>query len=121
LLLRAESGRIERLSATGHPLWVLAGARVRAGTPTRLEEGDTLLACSDGVTEARGSGGDLYGLGRLGAALALYGHLAPDRLIACLRADLKVWAPGPLEDDLTLVALGRRSGEPPRPVVDSVS
>lgn len=61
LWLRAETGALEPLPATGLPLGVDEQARYgeRGG---KLAPGDALLLLTDGVVESAGEGGDLFGL-----------------------------------------------------------
>jgi phosphoserine phosphatase RsbU/P len=72
-----------------------------------LEPGDTLVLCTDGVTEARNPRGDLFETTRLMATV----RTAPDdvkQLGEAILADVTRFAAGrPQSDDLTLVCFGR--------------
>jgi PAS domain-containing protein len=108
LLVRARSGRVERLRATGPPVWILPGAEYRAGRAFRLEPGDLLLVHSDGATEAPNPAGERFGSDRLvGTAASLAGS-SPEALLCGVRTALRAWTGArPLHDDLTLLALRR--------------
>ena len=124
-----QDGRLEMCSA-GHedPFVIGADGRVRAlrldgGPPLcamdgfpypletfRLEHGETLIAFTDGMTEAQDPAQDLFGADRAAAAItaaAAAGRpLAElvDRLVAAVRA---FEAGGEPSDDLTILALRR--------------
>jgi serine phosphatase RsbU (regulator of sigma subunit) len=66
-VLRAGGG-FERLSSTGRPLGLLAGAGYEELT-LPLEEGDVLLFYTDGMVEAENEEGEFLGADRLEAAL----------------------------------------------------
>jgi sigma-B regulation protein RsbU (phosphoserine phosphatase) len=67
MLLRAD-GTLERLERGGVILGIDAGAVYEAGSAT-LERGDLLAMFTDGVTEARGSGDELFGDDRIESLL----------------------------------------------------
>lgn len=110
LLRRARTGHVEHLRATGPPLWVMRNAPFQEAPPTRLEEGDILLLYTDGATEAAHPDGRQYGLERLCALLCSRSPPdapgPPSEILADIRSTLRAWTgPGPLHDDLTLVAV----------------
>jgi len=107
LVLRAGGG-VERLEATGHILGILPHAHYAAGEEVALAPGDTLLLYTDGVTEARNGGDELYGLERLEEVLVAAGGRPPGEVLDAVRADLREWTgPRPPGDDLTMVAVVR--------------
>ena len=57
---KAKSGEITELPVSAYPLGVRAGTSYR-GIETRLEPGDRLVFCSDGIMEARNAGGEQFG------------------------------------------------------------
>jgi serine phosphatase RsbU (regulator of sigma subunit) len=73
-----------------------------------LERGDTLVLCTDGVTEARNAAGEFYGLDRLRKAVAG----APEDVESLGQAvldDVQRFTGGRRQnDDLTIVCVGRR-------------
>jgi sigma-B regulation protein RsbU (phosphoserine phosphatase) len=75
----------------------------------RLEPGDTLFLCTDGLTETMSRGGEEYGLERLEALLAARNALPPAALVEACIADLDAFRAGtPRTDDLTLMAVRRQ-------------
>jgi sigma-B regulation protein RsbU (phosphoserine phosphatase) len=105
-LLRRADGMIEQLDPTGPAVGMFEGSRY-ATASVRLERGDVLLAFSDGVTEARGADGLLYGDERLADLLAAPCYSATE-LLARVEGDLAdhVGA-APASDDVTLLAIRR--------------
>jgi serine phosphatase RsbU (regulator of sigma subunit) len=88
LLLRAD-GSTARLEAGGTVLGIDADAAYESGSIT-LSTGDLLALFTDGVTEAQGGGGDLFGEDRIEALLRAEGAQPAagmlDRLLAAVRA-----------------------------------
>lgn len=107
LVWRRGSGRIETLPEGGLALGMLPGI---AG---RLEErvvpmgrGDVLTCYSDGVTECRAPGGEMFGRRRLERIMADVGHAGADgTLSGILRALDRFRAGAERSDDVTLVVL----------------
>jgi PAS domain S-box-containing protein len=119
LLVRARTGEVQRLEATGPPLWILKDPAYRAGRPITLEPGDLLLAHSDGATDAPDPRAERYGRDRLVASLRGLGGLGAAELVERLRTTLHTWTGSRrLHDDLTLLAVRRQVGNgrgPARP------
>ncbi|MFQ5527075.1 MAG: PP2C family protein-serine/threonine phosphatase [Thermoanaerobaculia bacterium] len=104
-LLR-RGGRVRELEQPSYPLGVRAQVRYQA-SGLELEPGDLLLLLSDGLVEATDAGGGTYGWERLGERLGDLAGAEPAGLIETLEADLQDYLGGrPLEDDVTLVAIG---------------
>jgi phosphoserine phosphatase RsbU/P len=95
----------ERLNPTGAALGMMAGLPFSIGTAA-LSAGETLLAYTDGVTEAQGTGG-LFGEERLLEVIASSGPSAT-LLLDTLQSALAVHVGG-LEqsDDITILAVRR--------------
>jgi sigma-B regulation protein RsbU (phosphoserine phosphatase) len=75
-----------------------------------LDPGATLVLYTDGLTDARGTTGEMFGEGRLHRAIAAAGAETPGGLVAAVIGEVERFAAGaPPEDDLTLLAL-RYSG-----------
>lgn len=100
-------------AGTAHPLHFepatpigLGYVTAEAGT-VQLEPGDAVLIYSDGVTEARAAGGDLFGLDRVGdlAARAVGGGESIPETVRRLVSNLLSHRGVDLEDDATLVML----------------
>lgn len=71
-----------------------------------LEPGDALFCYTDGVTEGRNPEQELYGEGRLLAAVAQSAAQDPKTLVAQALADLKAFVDrAPQSDDITVLAL----------------
>lgn len=98
----------------GTPLGVPSGATPPEVAHEALEPGDLVLIHSDGLTEARGPGGDRLGLDGLRAFVereAAASQVAPETLRR-LRHALLAAGSGDLEDDATaLLVEWRRGGE----------
>jgi serine phosphatase RsbU (regulator of sigma subunit) len=69
----------------------------------RAEQASGVLLYTDGLTEARRDG-EFFGLARVTAALGEIGDPTPDQAVGVLRARVTEFAPGPLHDDLCLLA-----------------
>lgn len=59
MLLRAESGQIERLDAGGFPVGLLPKAEYEQGEML-LQPGDAVLCCSDGISEATNEADEMW-------------------------------------------------------------
>jgi sigma-B regulation protein RsbU (phosphoserine phosphatase) len=104
------NGQITAVAATGLPIG-LTGERRYEVERLQLAEHDTLVLYTDGVTEARGPGGGMYGQERIERLLARRPVPATSRqVVQAIRDDLRGFADGAGgPDDLTLLAL-RRTG-----------
>jgi sigma-B regulation protein RsbU (phosphoserine phosphatase) len=84
---------------------------VFAESHVRLAAGSTLVIYTDGATDARNTGGEMFGAERLAAAIAAAGASTPDMLVHHVAATVGAFAAGaPPEDDLTLLAVHYRGG-----------
>ncbi len=77
--------------------------------PIRLIRGDRIIMYTDGITEAAGRSGDLFGAQRLKEFIRANSHLPADPFADRMLQDLASWsgkrAGGAQEDDLTLIVL----------------
>jgi len=105
VLVRAD-GRLERLAPNATVLGAFEHWNCGVDE-VRLDPGDTLIAYTDGVTEASNETGDLYGDQRLVDAIGGNIHLSIDALITRLVEDVHRFAGSPA-DDLTVLALRAR-------------
>ncbi|MCH8496915.1 MAG: SpoIIE family protein phosphatase [Marinobacter sp.] len=98
------TGEREVIPSSHLPLGVLAADRFNGDTLYfRTQEGDTLVMMTDGVLEAVGQDGDMFGEQRLAAALDQADGTAPfERVMTRLRGFMENQA---FDDDLTLVTL----------------
>lgn len=107
-VLARGGGEWIELGPTGPVLGVIPGHAYRLGPTIRLAARDTLLLFTDGLVEAVGTDGSLYGEERLRASLAARAALdldASDVVDGVLR-DLSAFVGDrPMEDDLTCVVL----------------
>ena len=69
----------------------------------RAEQASGVLLYTDGLTEARRNG-EFFGLARVTAALGENCDPTPDQAVGVLRARVTEFAPGPLHDDMCLLA-----------------
>jgi serine phosphatase RsbU (regulator of sigma subunit)/anti-sigma regulatory factor (Ser/Thr protein kinase) len=107
----ARDGEVSELRARGMPLGLMPGMSYEE-TEAVLEPGAHLLLYSDGLTEAHDPHREMFGSGRLSAAMAEHGGAPGERLITELMSALAGFTggSGEQEDDITLVAI-RRSGD----------
>ncbi len=121
------------LAAGGHPLPLRIGAGGDAGGVTEvgeygpllgglpdvrwrdfalgLEQGETLIAYTDGITDARGDGGERFGLERLRSTLARLGGRPAIEVIQGLTRALDEFQSGAHADDTAAIALHRLGRE----------
>jgi sigma-B regulation protein RsbU (phosphoserine phosphatase) len=105
-LLRA-GGQTEWLEPTA-PVVGLLEAFDSEPRETALSTGDTLVACTDGLTETRDSNNDEFGADRLLAALRAHASLEAPQLVDEILSARRVFAATAERDDVTvLVAQGR--------------
>jgi len=72
---------------------------------TYFEPGAGLMAFTDGLSEARRNGGELFGTDRIASTLAALRGASPARVVRELRREAERFAGGVLPDDLCIVAL----------------
>jgi sigma-B regulation protein RsbU (phosphoserine phosphatase) len=82
-----------------------------------FEPGDLLVLYTDGLTAALNARGQLYGCGRLDAAIAESAGRGAEAVKSAVLTSLQNFLGGrPFEDEVTLVVLERRGGaDDPRP------
>jgi phosphoserine phosphatase RsbU/P len=77
-------------------------------TPIGLEAGDVLLSYSDGVTDAEGVNGEMFGEQRLLECIRAAAGFGAQALITRLTQDLDAFTGGRSQsDDITIMAIGR--------------
>jgi hypothetical protein len=104
-VFRAETGRLEPLSAWGFPLGVKRREPFRE-LEARLTPGDRLVLYSDGLIEAVDDDGEPYGFDRFEAVLTEHGDKTTEEIKAALLGSLRRFTRNrPPEDDQTLVVL----------------
>ena len=109
LLCRRANGQVEELPLAEYRLPLGAFAHSNYVTlEVELEPGDLVFGCTDGILEARSSGGEFFGRDRLASALA-HGPSDPAGTVAdVLDAVMRFTGDEALYDDMTLVAVRRR-------------
>ncbi len=107
LLLRPRTGEEEWLRTEGMVLGVLEGIHFGERI-VALEPGDVLVFYTDGVTEAFSPGGDIYGEGRLRAAIEAAADTPAQAMLEAICASVSDFVgDNPPSDDLTLMVLRR--------------
>ncbi|MCY4029280.1 MAG: SpoIIE family protein phosphatase [Acidobacteria bacterium] len=101
-VLARAGGAVETLDATGTVIGLFEDWFGESAA-TVLEPGDTLVVCSDGVTEAFSDEEEEFGEGRLRDAVAAHRHVAVPELLAALQASVQRFAGAVQSDDLTLL------------------
>jgi phosphoserine phosphatase RsbU/P len=98
------SGRVD---ATGMPVGMFCSQQFEVAS-LQASPGDTLLLCSDGITDCEDAYGLPYGLDRLVAIAASERSRTPaDLVLACIDDVTRFRAAAPLGDDLSLLAIRR--------------
>jgi sigma-B regulation protein RsbU (phosphoserine phosphatase) len=102
------------LERTGPVLGVLPDFAYRMHDAVALSPGDAIVFYTDGLTEARDAGGDLYGEERFEAAFAAHARSTDlaGGVLSRLLKDLEVHMAGrPMDDDVTCMVLRRLKAE----------
>jgi len=105
----APDGSTRELRPTGPALGLLPGSLFSSGDGT-LERGESLVAFTDGLVEARSPAGEAFGGQRLREALRANHRTAPD-LVRGVTAALQAFTgPADPHDDVTIIAATRTIG-----------
>ena len=111
--LHSHSGRIDLLHGDNLPLGVIEGEKYKQ-ISAPIELGDVLLFFSDGITEARNSFGELFGMDRLTSCIRTNGGLQPVDMVETIRKEVvEFCGTDRLADDLTVVAVRIEEVGPP--------
>ena len=115
IVLRAATGRCERIATSGVWLGVLPDIRhVCVDERLALRPGDMIVLHTDGLTEAADASGERFGLERVCAELERVRDAPPQVVLSTLIRSVTEFA-GPATDDLTVLVLrylGEGRGEP---------
>lgn len=107
VLIRAASGEAEELRTGGMAMGVLPNQDYEERTAL-LEPGDALVLYTDGIIEAAGEEGALFGRRRLAEAARAARHESAARLGESIEASVAEFVAGaPQSDDLTVVIVRR--------------
>lgn len=101
--LITRDGRVDQLDPTGPLLGPLPGRW--ESVQTQLAPASLVVVYTDGVTEARGLGGEEFGEERLRAVVAARAGEHPSALVSTCLDLVHDFARGEPDDDLTIVAL----------------
>ena len=101
-VLARAGGAVETLDATGTVIG-LFDDWFGDSAATVLEPGDTLVVCSDGVTEALSDDEEEYGEDRFRDAVAAHRGLPVPELLATVQTEVQQFAGTVQSDDLTLL------------------
>ena len=112
LVLRRD-GTVEQLSLDGRAMGVVAGGEPFAHG-VHLKPGETVVIVSDGVTEARGRGGELFGTAHLTAELARCVGMPAAAVAERVEMLALAWAGGGQHDDVTVFAVRAPAARTPR-------
>jgi hypothetical protein len=104
------TGGFAALSASGFPLGMFPGANYEPGT-VRLDEGDTAVLFTDGITEARNGAREEYSEERLRGAVAGHPELTAREFCRAVLEEAYAFACATEpSDDITLVVVKRNPG-----------
>jgi len=114
LLLSLERGNvISRVGGRAPALGLVTSDALRlslAPVEVQLQRGDVLFLYTDGLSEARDGLQEEYGEARLMASVLAHLNQPYDRLISNVVADVRRFAEGVLDDDLTVLAIAVQTG-----------
>lgn len=103
----ARGADIAAVGATGLPLGMFCDERFSV-TNARLSPGDTILAYTDGLSEAVNTSGAQYGADRLVRIVERHRLLPPEELVsACVRDWHEFRSGAPQADDVTIMVVRR--------------
>jgi phosphoserine phosphatase RsbU/P len=98
---------VEELSSTGLPLGMFSTSRYSV-TRVHLDQGDSLLLFTDGISEALNAAGAEYGVERLSVIAGEQRGCRPRELLAQCIADVRTFSSGARQaDDQTLMIVQR--------------
>jgi len=105
MVYRHKTGTLAKLDAKGLPIGVEREANYEQKR-LRVEPGDLLVLCTDGIVEAMNAEGQQYTLGRLKSVIEKEASAGADKLVESIRKDVGVHVGGARQhDDQTLLLL----------------
>jgi len=97
--------RMTECPRTALPLGLFEDTTYCSVETVSLAPTETLIACTDGVIEARDSAGELFGMERLVQTLERGRHDEPGQLLQRIRGAVREFGDGAgVDDDVTLLA-----------------
>jgi len=111
-LFRDSSGHITQVDATGPLMGIDPEARIEWGVERfEMNPGDALIAFTDGITEARGSDGEMFGIEGVRGVVES-GWIEPgQRWPELVRRSVERYCEGVVNDDMLIVEVYRPQGE----------
>lgn len=106
-IVRSSTGECEELNIGGLPLGLAQGIEYGQST-RRLDPGDLVVVVTDGITEARSPGPDLFGKDRLIELIKKNGAAPPEEVVIGIMDAATEHAGGQLQDDAAVVAFTPR-------------
>jgi sigma-B regulation protein RsbU (phosphoserine phosphatase) len=100
-------GLCDCLDVGGVALGVLPGIPYQQGS-RRINTGDTIVLVTDGITEARTVGSNLFGMGRMTECIMNHRTESPDRIASELLLAAVSHANGRLQDDVAIMIIRRQ-------------
>lgn len=107
-IVRCVSGECDELAASGLPLGLTPGV-VYDQASRRLDPGDVVVMVTDGITEARSFGAELYGQERLMQFIRERTLESPGEIAEGLMQQATAHADGELQDDAAIVVISPHS------------
>jgi len=105
LLIRAQSGGYEQLEKGGLVIGLFPHAEYERGS-VKLEPGDVLVCCTDGILEAENSQHEEFGPERLAATVSHNRHKSAQAIVDAVLADVKAFSrTGEHVDDKVLMIM----------------
>jgi sigma-B regulation protein RsbU (phosphoserine phosphatase) len=105
--LAAQGNGIQSIFSTGVPLGIFGNSRYPS-TRVRLQQGETLVLFTDGLSEAQNQSGDEYGLERIQTVLKQHIGAPPESLAQAFLQDVRRFSSSARQsDDLTLMVIQR--------------
>ncbi|MDA0375604.1 MAG: PP2C family protein-serine/threonine phosphatase, partial [Planctomycetota bacterium] len=108
---RARTGAVERVASEDTVFGFMPGVEYGVAD-IDLEPGDVVLLITDGVVEAQGADGEMFGEARLDALLTDHGHLSAREILESVFEAVDAYAMGrDVGDDVTVAVVRRRPVE----------
>lgn len=113
LVVRAATGRVERLATDTVPLGIMAELPEYTARSVTLEPGDLLLVATDGIAEAAGADGVQFGVARVIEVVQRLAVSGPEAVVDGLLEEVERFTGGAAaNDDRTVLALRRKAATP---------
>jgi sigma-B regulation protein RsbU (phosphoserine phosphatase) len=112
IVIRCRHGqsKVFRLQPGGAPVGMFGDSEYNS-VSFQLEDGDILVACTDGIIEAENIEGELWGQQRLEGLFSSCQRQTPGQVLRQIVNDVSVFtAAGPQKDDITLLVVQIETG-----------